>query len=484
MTKYRSVSLRAAGALAAVLAGGTALLSLARPGTAAPAPVVFSKQVLPMLNRECLSCHKGSAAPGGYSLESQEKLFAGGRHGRAVVPGKSKESTLVKYLTGELKPQMPPGKPLDLETIALVRRWIDEGAKVDSMVAPVEKGGIMRGAMPMQRRPGGAAVPTGHQRFLPAAVIQSAPVTALAYSPDGTRLAVGGYRAVRLLDPATGEVKETLTGAADQVLSLAWSSDSARLAAAGGSPGTSGEVCVWSVKTPAAKPRVLRDHTDTINAVAWRPGTEELATAGQDRTARLWDLGTGKVTRILKDHVAPVTGVAYSADGKWLATSSLDRTARLYEAGTSKLPTTLTHGEGVSGVAFSPRGDVLVTCAEKRVRVWPVKSEGNRNPLREHGEGEPVCSITFSADGSRFAWGATNRRVRLWNAEVSDHKRELQDAQDWVYSVALSPDGKTAAAGAGDGKVYFWNAEDGKLLRSLAIGPAASQVAATSEAAK
>src|SRR5687767_10941446 len=82
--------------------------------TAAPAKVTFSRQVLPVLQRECRSCHAGSAAPGGYRMESAAEIVGGGRHGAAIVPGKSGESALVKYLTGELKPQMPPGKPLSL----------------------------------------------------------------------------------------------------------------------------------------------------------------------------------------------------------------------------------------------------------------------------------------------------------------------------------------------------------------------------------
>src|SRR5687768_12727887 len=90
---------------------GCALSLIAAAAPAAPPKVVFSRQVLPVLNRECAGCHKGPAAPGGYSLESAERLFAGGRHGTAVVPGKSADSTIVRYLTGELKPQMPPGKP-------------------------------------------------------------------------------------------------------------------------------------------------------------------------------------------------------------------------------------------------------------------------------------------------------------------------------------------------------------------------------------
>ncbi|MGV3724779.1 MAG: c-type cytochrome domain-containing protein, partial [Actinomycetota bacterium] len=193
--------------------------SVVSSARSAPARVLFSREVLPILNRECLSCHRGSAAPGGYSLESAKQLLGGGRHGTAVVPGKSGQSSLVRYLTGELKPQMPPGKPLPLDSVALIRRWIDEGARIDSMAAPAEAMGVMRGAMPMKGASRAAAPrhASPETRLLPASVSQSAPVTALAYSPDGKQLAAGGYRAVRLLDPQSGTVLHTLSGPFDQV---------------------------------------------------------------------------------------------------------------------------------------------------------------------------------------------------------------------------------------------------------------------------
>lgn len=466
---------------------GVAALALGIPAGAAPAKVQFSRQVLPVLTAECRGCHMGSAAPGGYTMESAEKLAAGGRHGAAVVPGKSASSTLVKYLTGEIKPQMPPGKPLPLDKVALIRRWIDEGAKIDSMTlaAPSGGGGILRGAMPVKADAQPAARPLGAPHsgsLLPAPVSQSAPVTAVAYSPDGKLLAAGGYRAVRLLDPATGSVLHILKGPVDQVLSLCWSPDGKWLAAAGGLPGVYGEVCVWQssgTAGPWGAARTLKDHTDAISSIAWRPGAAEFATASLDKTVRIWDAEKGVGVRTLKDHVDAVFGVAYSPDGKWMATASGDRTVKLYQADTRAKVSSLGHGDAVLAVAFSGKSDLLVTaCADKQVRVWPVKAGTVENPTRGHGEGEAVDALAFSADGSTFAWGAINRKVRIWNGEVSGQKRELNEAPDWVYAVALSPDGKRVAAGVGDGRVYFWNTDDGKLERSVALGAGASAVAA------
>ena len=154
------------------------------------APVSFSKQILPLLQTRCMGCHGGPAPASGYSMETRDRLLGGGRHGAAVIKGKGAQSELVRYLTGDLKPKMPPDGAVDLERISIIRRWIDEGAKIDGMIAPVAAAASASAPTSVLHSP--------HSPTLPA------PVTSLAYSPDGSLLAVGGYRVVRLLDSSTG----------------------------------------------------------------------------------------------------------------------------------------------------------------------------------------------------------------------------------------------------------------------------------------
>lgn len=442
------------------------LLMLAALARSAPpaAPVSFQKQVRPLLEKQCAGCHAGGAAPGGgYVMTTRDLLLKGGRHGAAIVPGKSADGTLLKYVTGEMQPKMPPGGALDMESIALLRRWIDEGAKFDRVVPKVAPT-----TAPAARVPAAPAAP-GVTRL-------PAPVTCLAYAPDGKTLACGGYRAVRLLDPATGAVTRTLAGPSDQVQAVAWSGDGKFLAAAGGAPGVAGEVVLFNVAT--GKPvRTLREHFDVVYAVAWKPNTAELATGSLDKTVRIWDAASGKCLRVLKDHADAVFGVAYSPDGKLLATGSADRSVKLTDTTTWKRVASLTaHQDAVTRVAFSPDGTLLATAgADKSVRVWKIEPNGKmENPLRTLNEADVINACAFSPDGSLFVYGASSRTVKVFSGDGAQQKQSFGEAPDWVYSVAVAGDNQTIAAGTQDGKVLFWDAKAGKLLRTVSVPPAAS----------
>jgi hypothetical protein len=425
-------------------------------GPLAAAPVSYSRQVLPVLKAQCLSCHSGANPASGYSMETRDLLLKGGRHGAAIVVGKSAQSALIRYLTGENRPKMPPNGALDLDKIALLRRWIDEGAKIDSMVAPAPASSPSTLNVPDSVR---------SSRRLPA------PVTALAYSPDGKLLAVGGYRVVRLLDVVTGQAVRVVTGAADQVQAVAWSADGKLLAAAGGVPGEAGEVALYEAST--GKPvRTLSGHTEVVYAVAFRPDGRELATGSLDKTARIWNVESGQCVRVVKDHADAVMGVAYSPDGKLLATGSADRSVKLFDTGTWKRVAVLNaHEDGVTRVAFNAAGTLLATAgADKTVRIWAVKIGAMENPLHTLGEGDAVNACAFSPDGNLLVYGACNRVVKICNGDGSGQKAELKDLSDWVYSVAVARDSQTVAAGTQDGKVLFYDVKQSRLLRTVTIG--------------
>ena len=114
------------------------LLFLALPLAAADL-IDFDRQVHPILAERCVICHSQEKRSGGLSLATLNDTLDGGRSGATVKPGSSATSLLVQRITGEAQPRMPlGGNPLNETQIAILRAWIDEGARATPTSAPAK----------------------------------------------------------------------------------------------------------------------------------------------------------------------------------------------------------------------------------------------------------------------------------------------------------------------------------------------------------
>src|SRR5207244_6508234 len=102
-----------------------ARLAAAAPGTGATRAVSFSTDVLPIFQASCVGCHGNNNPQGGLTLTAYAIAMKGGKGGPEIVPGKSADSRLVKFLLGTLQPKMPLNGALKPAEISLIRRWID-----------------------------------------------------------------------------------------------------------------------------------------------------------------------------------------------------------------------------------------------------------------------------------------------------------------------------------------------------------------------
>jgi hypothetical protein len=102
-----------------------------------PARIDYQQEVHPLVAAKCLRCHSAERRAGGLSLASPADALQGGRSGAAIRPGDASRSLLVQRMTGEVGPVMPLGLPaLPAGEIAVVRAWIDEGARETPTSAP------------------------------------------------------------------------------------------------------------------------------------------------------------------------------------------------------------------------------------------------------------------------------------------------------------------------------------------------------------
>jgi mono/diheme cytochrome c family protein len=108
----------------------------------AGAPVDYVKEIQPLLAQHCYQCHGATQPKHGLRLDTAAFALKGGLSGPAIKPGKSSDSLLVQLISGTHKDitRMPYKKPpLSDAQVALVRRWIDEGAKAPAYEVPGSK---------------------------------------------------------------------------------------------------------------------------------------------------------------------------------------------------------------------------------------------------------------------------------------------------------------------------------------------------------
>ena len=285
-------------------------------------------------------------------------------------------------------------------------------------------------------------------------------VGTVAFSPNGTMLASGSYihpgsrgsrdsGTLNLWDVATGENIATLGGYnrtwKASVQSMAFSPDGTTLAS-----GSFGDVNLWDVTT-RTNIATLSGHTEWVFSVAFSPDGTTLASGSQDGTVKLWDVTTRTNIAIL-EHTGQVSSVAFSPDGTKLATGSWDE-IKLWDVATGENIVTLSTYSATS-VSFSPDGTTLASGFGSKIYLWDVNAGINLATIEGHiGRAN---SVSFFRDGTLLATGLRDGTVRLWNF-TTQNIATLGGHKSWGRSVAFSPDGTTLASGSREGTVKLWD---------------------------
>ena len=428
------------------------------------AAVSYYKQILPIFQAHCQGCHQPAKANGKYVMSSFDALLKGGETGeKAIVPGKPDESHLVEQITPEDgKASMPPDKPpLAANDIAVIRRWIEQGAKDDT---------------PENAR----------QRYdmdHPPVYTRPPVISSLDFSPDGAQLAVAGFHEVLLVKADGSERLARLVGVAERVESVRFSPDGARLAATGGLPCRMGEIQVWDVakrKLLLAQPVTF----DTVYGGSWSPDGKLIAFGAADNGVRAINAETGEQVVYMAAHDDWVRGTVFSPDGKSIFSASRDMTVKMTDVETQRfVGNVTTHTPGVlkggqQAIDRHPkRAEILVGGADGAAKLFKMDVQaapaggGNPNQIREY-EALPgrVFDVRFSPDGTRAFAGSSldgKGQVRSYETDSGKVQWTLDVPEAAIYALACSPDGATLAAAGSDGQIRLIDASSGQLRKAF-----------------
>ncbi|MDP6445521.1 MAG: c-type cytochrome domain-containing protein, partial [Pirellulaceae bacterium] len=441
-------------------ARGQQVIPLAKPNRSTA--VDFTREVLPILRRKCLACHSESAETnGGLSLDSPQAMLKGGDTGPAIAPKNGAASLLIQLSAHREEPHMPPpdndvaATDLTPAELGLLQLWIDQGAR------------------------GGASTLLSPQAWQPLPSRLN-PIYAVAISADGQFAACGranqifiyhvgtGALVTRLTDPKLqAETKSGLPGTAhrDIVQSLTFNAAGDMLASGGFRV-----VKLW--KRPRDVQR-FAVNSPTVTTVAAAPTGEWIATAGGDKTIRLWKAETGEAGPVLSGHLDVVTALAFSPDGKHLFSTSQDKSWRQWNVADGKLARTVETAAALRGVTLvseppvkdqPPSWRVVTAGDDKFVRSWSYPADP-APPLAV----AKASILIGSGDGKLTAIASSDGKIRVLD-ENSEPIKEWQASANALTAVSFTGGAATPtqiATADATGVVQVWNIAEGTAVATM-----------------
>ncbi len=481
-------------------------------------PVDFEKEVLPILKRNCLACHNATEAESDLVLETPQSILKGGALGPAAEAGKGAESYLVLVASHAEDPIMPPAdnkvnaKNLTPQELGLIKLWIDQGASGNVTGGKVVFTPLPPGVNPIyataltadgQYVAAGRAnqifiyhVPTGREvcRLTDPELISSGLykqpgvahrdiVQALAFNPEGTLLASGGYQVAKLWQRPEN-VQRTRFDAAAPATASAVSPNGKWLAVAAGKTVTLFDVAAGK---PGAK---LVGHAEDVAAIAFSPDNAKLYSGSKDKTIRVWTVADGKETGKLETP-QPVAALTVVGEGQQIATGGGDEIIRLWNLEDLGKPAEEIkpielkgHAKPVTSLVTLPNANtqILSGSEDGNAKLWDTPKAAN---TRTMAHGAPITSVAASADGQRMASASSNNTLRLFNGADGKQLAEMKgDVRAQTVLAQLTSDVQLAQTVAAAKKAATEAAKKDAPTKVEAAKKAQEAVATANKAAK
>ncbi len=264
-----------------------------------------------------------------------------------------------------------------------------------------------------------------------------APITSVAWSPDGTYVVTsGGDNTALVWETATGKLTTRLIGHLKWILAAVWSPDGTRIATASGDK----SVRVWDAVTGKELVR-LDGHTNYVNSCAWSPDGSRIVSAGYDGSAIVWEAATGREMNRITIPSSPVSTARWSPDGNRIVAVTWQNEALVWTPG-DHAPIRLTgHAGRLWSAEWSPDGrSILTTSDDGTVRVWEAATA---HEIRRFSFEPGKTTADWSPDGRKIVAGGKSSPVRIFETETGKVIAETVICS--ARAIRCSPDGTRIA---------------------------------------
>lgn len=295
---------------------------------------------------------------------------------------------------------------------------------------------------------------------------------ALVFSLDSKLLAgvtVGG--AVRVWDIVSGKRIREFAVEPGPVQTIAFSPDGSRLAIAS----YSDHVTLYGISEgenrKATEPQIVRAGGSRVTAVAFSPDERQLVVATSDGAARLHDLTSDREPRELGTHPFAIWSIIFERNGRRMAAGSWDGTIKLWDATSwTPLQSVKKHEESVAAMLFDGERGFISAGLDGRLLSWLPEVSSITPYGSIAGRDDSVWAAVYSPDGKRLFVGGRGHRFELWDVE-RNALLVTRSGHPTTRCAAFSPDGATLATGGDDGAIFLCDAGSGETRMTLLRHP-------------